>query len=122
VTITANQYLDQDFSDQIQAVRIFDIKVSTIGTYSGNVNGTATVNGVAILNYSGPWSSFNTPQSLLTSPLITRSAGGIAPLVNAITNKQTIVLCGAGSVSQVPVPDGLYVQVDVSGQVDAQPK
>jgi hypothetical protein len=122
VTITASQYLDQSYSDEIQDVRIFDIKVSTIGTYAGNVNGTATVNNVAILNYSGPWSSFNTPQSLLTSQLITRSAGGIGLLVNAIKNKQTIVLCGVGSVSQVPVPDGLYIQVDVSGQVDAKPK
>ncbi|MBX2992892.1 MAG: hypothetical protein KF749_17200, partial [Bacteroidetes bacterium] len=101
-------------------VRIYDILVSTNGTYGGNVSGTVQVNGQQILAYSGSWAAFNTPQSLVTSPLITRNVAGLTALVNAIRNKQQITLAANGNVSQVPVPNGLSVKVQVLGQVDAE--
>jgi len=119
-TFLAQDYLDASFGT-LGDVRIYDIRVSTIGAYGGNVNGRVEVNGVTILSYSGPWSNFSTPRSLVTSTLITRSPAGLATLINAIKNKQDITLCGIGSVSQIPVPDGLYVKVEVFGQVDGTP-
>jgi hypothetical protein len=121
ITVEAKEYLDPNFDD-IKDARVYDIEVTTIGTYSGNVlNGRVMVNGVQILGYSGSWAAFNTPQSLLRSPLITRWPGGILALVNAIKNKQDIFLCGDGSVSDVPVPAGLSVKFEILAQVDAQP-
>jgi hypothetical protein len=124
--IDANTYLDKDYSDEIKDVRIYDIRLSTIGAYTGNINGTAQVivNGVStnLLGYSGSWSTFNTPQSLLTSSFLSRSAGGVATLVKAIQNKQAVTLRGFGTLSQGPVPSGLSVKIEVFGQVDAQVK
>lgn len=121
VAITADQYLDIGFDNVVlNNVRIYDILVSTNGSYGGNVSGTVEVNGVQILGYSGSWAAFNTPQSLVTSPLITRNVAGITALVNAIRNKQQITLAASGNVSQIPVPNGLSITVQVLGQVDAE--
>lgn len=125
-TIQPSDYLDVDFSNEIKDVRIYDIHVRTEGTFAGNVNsGTVSVNGSPIVTLVGstPWSTFYTPQSLLTSSYINRNAGGVGVLVNAIKAKAPITLRGFGSLS-APVTnrDTLYVIVEVFGQVDAQPK
>jgi hypothetical protein len=119
-TIPASVYLTSEFGDY-ENVRIYDIKVTTVGTYPGNVNGTVLVNGIPAASYSGSWSAFNTPQSLLTSGLVTRTGGGIGEMVLAVLNRRDITVCGQGSVSQVPVPSGLSVVIEVFGQVDAMP-
>jgi hypothetical protein len=124
-TILASDYLNPDFSDEIKDVRIYDVQVSSIGPYAGSVvNGTVSVNGQAILTLvaSTPWSAFNTPQSLLTSPFIHRVPGGIAVLVNAIRNKQNIILRGFGDLSAPVNQDDMFVKVEVFGQVDASVK
>ncbi len=121
VLVTADNYLDIGFDKVVlDKVRIYDILVSTVGTYGGNVSGTVQVNGVQILAYNGSWAAFNTPQSLVTSPLITRNAAGLTALVTAIRNKQNITLAAGGTVSQAPVPSGLAVKIEVLGQVDAE--
>jgi hypothetical protein len=125
--IAPSDYLDQNYSDEIKDVRVYDIKVSTIGAYGGNINGGTAqviVDGLptTLMTYNGPWSAFNTPRSLLTDTLLVRSAGGITALVNAIKSKKAVTLLGFGSVSQTPVPSGLSVKVEVFGQVDAQVK
>jgi hypothetical protein len=123
-TINSSDYLDSDFGT-IGGVRIYDIKVSTIGAYPGNiangrvniiVNGTTTT----VLSYSGSWAAFNTPQSLISSPLITRNPGGVQALVNAILQRQPIVICGLGTLSQPVTQIGDTVKVEVFGQVDGQ--
>lgn len=119
VTKNAGDYLDQNYKTFSNA-RIYDIKVSTIGTYTGNLNGTATINGTAILSFNGSFAYFNTPRSLLTDPNITRNPAGINVLVNAINNKQIVTLCGVGAATPGPFPDGQYVKVEVFGQVDAE--
>lgn len=121
-TILSSDYLDPDYTD-IKDVRISDIKVSTVGSYAGNVVAGArvTVNGTDILRLSTtqPWSYFNTPRSIITDPNIQRVPAGILTLINAVKNKQNVVICGIGSVSLNPVPSGLLVRVEVFGQVDA---
>jgi hypothetical protein len=119
ITVTSSEYLDVGFSDiNLNSLRVYDIRVSTIGTFSGNVNGQVFVNGQQILSFNGPWNSFNTPQSLVTSSLITRNAAGIGALLSAIANRQDVRIRGVGNVSQT-VPSGLSVRVEILAQVDA---
>ncbi|MDH3251429.1 MAG: hypothetical protein OEM41_01485 [Ignavibacteria bacterium] len=119
-TIAAKTYLTDDFGEY-ENVRVYDITVQTIGTYAGDVNGSVLVNGRAAASYNGPWSAFNKPQSLLTSGLVTRSGTGVGELVLSVLSRRDITICGQGSVTQVPVPSGLSVIIEVLGQVDANP-
>ncbi len=120
VTILASDYLDTDFGDP-QNVRIYDVLVHVSGAYSGSATGTVTVNGVPAIGFNGSWAAFSTPQSLLTSPLITRYPNGISTLVNAVLGEQDVTLRGFGTVSTTPVPAGLSVTIEIQAQVDAQP-
>lgn len=119
VTVHSSDYLDIGFEDyNLNSLRVYDIRVSTIGSFAGNVTGQVLINGQQLLSYNGPWNSFNTPQSLVTSTLITRNAAGVAALLSAIRNKQDVAIRGSGTVSQT-VPSGLAVQVEILAQVDA---
>ena len=122
VAILASDYLNLGFDNiNLNTTRIYDIRVSTIGSYSGNVNAQVLVNGTLLLSINNkPWSSFNTPQSLVTSTLLTRNGAGITTLISRIKSKQDITLSTTGTVSPVPVPSGLQVKIEVLAQVDAE--
>ncbi|HXG00589.1 MAG TPA: hypothetical protein VNL69_07375 [Bacteroidota bacterium] len=118
-TISASDYLDVGFEDiNLNSFRVYDIRITTIGTFAGTVNAQVLVNGAQILSYSGPWSSFNTPQSLVSSQLITRNPAGMLTLLNAIRNRQDVQIRTTGTVSQA-LPSGLAVRIEVLAQVDA---
>lgn len=118
--VTAAEYLDAGFAS-LQNMRIYDITVQGVGTYTGTVTGTATVNGTTILSYGGPWSQFATPQSLLTAVTgLTLNAAGVTALRNAVQARQTVTVAGSGLVSTSPVP-ALQLIVRLYGQVDAAP-
>lgn len=125
-TITLANQIDASYSDKIQGARYYDIRVSVGGAYSGNVNGTAYINGTPLLTFSGSWADFQTPQSLLgASPHVTPQTAGVVVLVNALntfkSNPSTVVTLSAnGSLSQGPVPNGLTITVEILAQVDAQ--
>jgi hypothetical protein len=128
-TFRASDYLDQSY-ETLKNARIYNITVSTLGSFPG-----ATVSGdiqvkigatrTTILNFSGQWADFNTPQSLVTTtPRITRpssSSAGLIALVNAVTNRQDFELCVANSSITTPVPNGLAVKLEIFGQVDGKP-
>jgi hypothetical protein len=122
-TLLSTDYLDPDFTS-IKDVRIYDIRISTVGTYTATIAGNSrvTVNGQTILTLVGgtQWSYFSTPKSILTDPNIVRVPAGILTLVNAIKAKQNVTICGVGSISPAPVPTGLALKVEVYGQVDAE--
>ena len=120
VTKNPADYIDQELADIVGA-RLVDVKVQTIGTFAGNVTGGAiTVNGVTLLSYTGSWAAFNTPQSLLTSQLLTRNNAGVSELVDAVVTQSPIRVCASGAFSQA-TPAGLSVRVDVFAQADAKP-
>jgi hypothetical protein len=127
-TVTLREQVPASFRDDIIEARYYDIQVWTTGTYAGNVNGTASINGITMLNYSGAWSDFSTPQSLLgNSPHITPQTPGLLELARVLlefsTNPNvTLTLASSGSVSSTPVPDGLQVCVQVLTQGDAEVK
>lgn len=118
-TISSSDYLDVGYSDlNLNSFRVYDIQITTIGSFNGTVNAQVLVNGAEILSFSGPWSSFNAPQSLVSSQLITRNPTGILTLLNAIRNRQDVQIRARGTVSQA-LPSGLSIRVDVLAQVDA---
>jgi hypothetical protein len=119
-TITAAEYVDVGFGP-LSNLRIYDITVQTVGTYAGTVTGSASVNGTAIVSYTGNWSQYATPQSLLGDPGLTLNAAGVTALRNAVQSELAVTVAGSGSVSVSPVPAGLSVIVRIYAQVDAEP-
>jgi hypothetical protein len=119
ITKNTADYIDSDLGI-VTGGRLVDITVQSIGTFAGNVNGgTITVNGVQVVSYTGPWNSFNTPQSLLTSPLLVRNAAGVNTLIAAIVAGQPVTVCTGGTFSQAATT-GMSVKVDVFAQADVQ--
>jgi hypothetical protein len=127
-TIVLGDQIDQAYRDHIKSARYYDIRVSVLGAYGGNVNGTATINGINLLTFTGAWSDFATPQSLLgTSPHITPQQAGINEIVRVLNlypsqPNISVTLAASGTVSQSPVPSGLSVCVEVLAQADAEVK
>jgi hypothetical protein len=130
-TVVLADQIDDSYHNKIQNARYYDIRVSVIGTYSGNVSGTASIgltptNLVPLLTFTGSWADFQTPQSLLgSSSHITPQPAGIAVLVSALNsfttnNNTTVYLLASGALSQAPVPNGLSVKIEILSQVDAQ--
>lgn len=125
-TIGLIDQVPESFRDDIREARYYDIRVWTTGAYSGNVTGTAFINGIPMLTYSGSWSDFNTPQSLLgSSPYVTPQTPGLLELGRVLAQfvtspELTVELSSSGTVSDVPVPDGLQVCVEVLTQGDAE--
>lgn len=118
-TITAAEYLDAGFAS-VENMRVYDITVQGVGTYTGTVTGSASVNGTPILSYNGTWASFATPRSLLGASGLTLQAAGVTALKAAVEAAQTVTVAGSGSVSASPVP-ALQLIIRVYGQVDAEP-
>jgi hypothetical protein len=78
------------------------------------------VNGAAFLSYTGAWSAFATPRSILgTGSPITLNTAGVTALRNAIVARQDVTLAGGGTLSASPVP-ALQLIIKVYAQVDAE--
>jgi hypothetical protein len=62
------------------------------------------VNGVQtrLFDYNGAWTAFNTPQSLITSSLITKNQPGVNALISAVTGRQRVVLSVSGNITNTP--------------------
>ena len=118
-TRNAADYIDSKYN--VNGSRLVDVTMQTVGTFSGNVvNGVVTVNGTTIITYSGPWSAFSTPQSLLTSPLLVRNPAGVTVLLNAIKSGAAVTLCDGGQLSQASVA-GMQIVANIYAQVDVTP-
>jgi hypothetical protein len=111
-----------DQSYTLTGATLYDITVQTkgedLGTGSGTV--TLTVNGsnTTLFTYNGAWTAFNTPQSLITSPLITRNPSGVSALINAVTGWQRVILGVTGTITKAPATqntDFIAVSVYVQG-------
>ena len=95
---------DQGYT--LTGATLYDITVGTKGEDLGNGSGTVslTVNGVktTLFTYTGAWTAFNTPQSLITSPLITKNQAGVIALMNAVTGRQRVTLGVTGTIGKAP--------------------
>lgn len=128
-TIRIIDQINSSYRDNIKNARYYDIRVSATGPYTGSVSGTGYINNIPLLNFSGQWSDFSTPQSLLgNSTHVTPQTQGVNELIRALNsltgNPQTkITLAAQGSLSgQTPVPSGLNLCVEILSQIDAEVK
>lgn len=111
-----------DNSYTLTGATIYDITVQTtgpedLGAGSGNVyvkvgtTGTVTL----LFSYTGTWTQFNTPQSLLTSPAITLNLAGANEIKRALTAQPPlqVTFSASGTVTTTPtkVDDFLTVSV-----------
>jgi hypothetical protein len=109
--ITINPGTLYDDSYTLTGASVYDIKVSTAGPNLGTCSGTVRVNSIVLCTYNGSWTAFNTPQSLLTSRLITRNQPGINELISAVVQGRPVILDVAGSVTTTPIPAGCSLTV-----------
>ena len=126
ITKNAADYIDDNFNVS-GGGQLVDIIVKTNGTFSGNiVNGQIRVGGSTqslqtLATYSGPWSAFNTPQSLLQNNVtMTLNQTGVNTLKTLIENVSNIVICHGGSFSQAATA-GMSIDVSIFAQVNATP-
>lgn len=126
ITKNSSDYIDDQF-EVAGGGRLVDVIVKTNGTYSGNIVGGQVRIGATqgslqtLVTYSGPWSAFNTPQSLIQNNVtMTLNSGGVSTLLNLIQNQQPIVICHAGAFSQA-AGTGMTIDVAIFAQVNATP-
>jgi len=106
----------------VTGLSIYDITVQTVGTEnlgagSGNVYvkvGTAGIT-TLLFTYTGTWTQFNTPQSLLTSSAITLNPAGGNEIVRALNAQPplTVTFSAAGTVTTAPTKTGDALTVSV---------
>jgi len=127
--IDPNTLMDDSYRDKVEDARVYDITVQSTGSFSGTVsNGIVTINGVPILTYSGSWSDFSTPQSLVRrSSHIQKNNAGIQELLRSLRQRPLLpdTLGASGTLSGggvPPVPAGLGVCVNIYAQIDANIK
>jgi hypothetical protein len=117
---------DADF-DVTGGGQLVDIIVQTNGTFAGNIVGGQLRVGPSIANlttlvtYSGRWSAFNTPQSLLQNNVtMSLNEAGKTSLMNIIENQGSLVICHGGAFSQAATT-GMSIDITIFAQVNATP-
>ncbi len=125
-TVTLNDQFDQSYANKFKSYRIYDLRISTIGDFSGSFSGNVYIDNTVILTVTNKaWNDFHTPQSVTgSSNLVQQNAAGVAVLVNKlaqIQNGQTVVatLKTTGTISPAAT-SGLQVQIELLAQLDAE--
>jgi|WetSurMetagenome_2_1015567.scaffolds.fasta_scaffold245246_2 hypothetical protein len=124
------ELIDQSYLDHIKNSRVYDIRISVKGTYNGSVSGIGYINGLSnpIVQFTGRWSDFATPRSILTDTVyVKKQAAGIAELVRVLnlvpTNRnQTIAISSQGLMAGPSSVSGLSVCYEIMAQADAEIK
>lgn len=126
ITKNSSDYIDSNF-DVAGGGRLVDVIIQTTGPYTGNIVGGQVQVGATsgslqtLVTYSGPWTSFNTPQSLLQHNVTMNvNSAGVSTLLNLIQGQQSIRICHAGSFSPA-INAGNSVLVTIFAQVNATP-
>ena len=126
ITKNPADYIDANF-DIAGGGQLVDIIVQTNGAFAGNINsGQIRVGGSlqsmqTLATYSGPWTAFNTPQSLIQNNVtMTLNQAGVNTLMSLIENTSPIVICHGGAFSQAATA-GMSIDVTIFAQVNATP-
>jgi hypothetical protein len=119
-------YIDANFNVS-GGGQLVDVIVQTNGTYSGNIiGGQVQIGPVSgslqtLATYSGAWSAFNTPQSLIqNNTTMSLNSGGVSTLLSLIQSQSSIRICHAGQFS-TPATTGMTIDVTIFAQVNATP-
>lgn len=132
ITVKLDSLISNEYKNKIKQARVYDLKVKVEGEYPGTVSGVAAIqigNGdlKQILRFPQAgvvnWSIFYTVQSLLNnSPYLSPQPDGINELLRALTTTPlpNITVSTFGMLSIAPVPNNLYVIVEVYLQADVE--
>lgn len=132
ITVKLDSVISSEYKNNIRQGRVYDLKVRVEGDYAGAVSGIVAIriDGDSlkpILRFpesgSANWSAFRTSQSLLEkSPYLSPQPEGIDILLRALTSSPlpNVTLATLGTLSVAPVPDNLYVNVEVYLQADVE--
>jgi len=129
VYVLLDTLVDEQYREDIKDARFYDIQIFVSGTYTGTVSGNASIRwgnmatSQVVCTYSGPWSAFQTPQSILSgSPYITPVTAGMNSFRDFLKSAATGMAFGqfsaAGSLSPASTTQ-LQIHVRYLGQVDA---
>jgi len=130
--VKLDSLISSEYKNKIRQGRVYDLKVRVEGDYSGAVSGIVAIriDGDSlkpILRFpksgSANWSVFRTSQSLLErSPYLSPQSEGIDILLRALTTSPmpNVTVATLGTLSVAPVPDNLYVNVEVYLQADVE--
>jgi hypothetical protein len=129
VYVLLDTLVDEQYREDIKDARFYDIQLSVSGAYTGTVSGNASIRwgnmstSQVVCTYSGPWSAFQTPQSILSgSPYITPVAAGMTSfrdfLKSASNGPALGYFSAAGSLTPASTTQ-LQIHVRYFGQVDA---
>lgn len=131
VRIRLDSLISPEYRNYIKTGRVYDLRVRVQGNYSGHVSGNASVSvndGPFTMLVRFPrtgtteWSNFLTSQSLLGNSIyLGPHTEGINLLLGSLTSQPlpTITLRASGNVSDRPVPDNLFVIIEIYLQADA---
>lgn len=133
-TIPLTSLLDETFRGNIKAVRFYDIKVSTVGSYTGTVVAHLYLSNTKLLDIGQgannatpiPWPTLLTPQSLLgSSPYVHASPSGVTVLVNQLNSlindeSASVTLQATWTTAGANVPSGLSICFQILAQADAE--
>lgn len=132
ITVNLDSLIAPEYKNKLRQGRVYDFRVRVEGEYAGSIAGAAAIRvdtaaSRLILRFpetgNVPWSVFYTPQSLLTSSqYLSPQSEGIAELLRALTMAPLprITVSTLGALTGVPIPDSLYVMIDVYLQADAE--
>ena len=126
VTKNPADYIDANFN-VANGAQLVDIIVKTNGTFAGNItSGRIEIGGSTqalqtLVTFSGPWSAFNTAQSIIQNNVtMTLNPAGVTTLLSLIQNTSPITICHGGGFSQAAVA-GMSIDVTIFAQVNASP-
>ena len=120
--IDSKTLYDQSYT--LTGAGLYDLTVQTVGTDLGTVtSGTVTFSvgsgpPIQLATYSGTWTDFSSPQSVLTSPHVQLISTGILMLAQAVVDKDSVTLTGAGTIQTIP-PTSTESSVCVNAFVQA---
>lgn len=132
VVVRLDSLISSAYQNTVRQGRVYDIRVRSEGDYSGAISGQVSIQvgnapakQLLIFPRTGAvaWSVFHTPQSILTnSENLAPQPAGISELLKALTTVPlpAIILATEGTMSVAPVPDNLYVIIEVYIQADAE--
>lgn len=110
----------ESFSGKLSQARLYDIKLTYIGPYTGNVSGSVYIGATKVVDYAGPASSFVGGRSLLTSPTLFSNLNA-APLLTALATRPlpVVTIRNTASFTPAPTPGTQHTLcVDILAQAD----
>ena len=123
-SITLNDQFDHSYADNIKNYRVYDLRIGTIGDFSGTFSGYVYIDNTLILSVNNKsWNDFHTPQSV-SGGAVQQNPQGLQYLLTKLSQVQSgqtvvVTLKTTGNISPAATV-GLQIQIQLLAQLDAQ--